>query len=155
MTNEQNKDPVDELDAIAEEVAEAVNEEIEAADQEVEQQEAQMEDELPDMSDRELRALALDAVEGRLYGTWMCANSDEMRASFPILGLVDQEWFEGMKARNVVHFYEKMDKAAPIGVNGKPMFFSAHALTQSNFERLASLINMLLEQRRQFLGEDA
>ncbi len=147
MTNEQNKDPVDELDAIAEEVAEAVNEEIEAADQEVEQ--------LPEMTDKELRALALDAVEGRLYGTWMCANSDEMRASFPILGLVDQEWFEGMKARNVVHFYEKMDKAAPIGVNGKPMFFSAHALTQSNFERLASLINMLLEQRRQFLGEDA
>lgn len=139
----ENENPMDEN----------IDETMESEMQEVEAQEKL--DALLELSDKELRSLAMDAVEGRLFGTWMCNSADEMRGSFPILGLVDQAWMDDMAARDVVHFYEQVSKAAPLAVNGRPMFFSANALTRKDFERLVPLINMLIDQRKQFLGDDA
>lgn len=55
--------------------------------------------------------------------------------------------FEATRLQNLGCVYEYMDKAAPRGVNGKPIFFSCRILNRSDWNRCAKAITRELERR--------
>jgi hypothetical protein len=70
----------------------------------------------------ELEQLAWDIIGGRVFGTW--SHPDAASLSFMILHLLDREQIEALKANEIVHMYEYLDKAGPRSVNGLPSFMS-------------------------------
>jgi hypothetical protein len=102
-------------------------------------------------TDQELKQLAIDIVEGKVFGTWNLENIDDVRLVFMCSLFLEPEHLEKIKADKVEHFYEYMDKATPRSVNGIPTFFSMHYLTQKELDILQPFINQYKEQKESFL----
>lgn len=70
--------------------------------------------------------------------------------------LLDEKWREQideMLAKKPAMFYEYLDKANPISVNGMPTFFSLAFITEEEAKIYNPFVAKLLEQREAFLGE--
>jgi hypothetical protein len=98
----------------------------------------------------ELKQLAMDIVEGRVFGTWNLSKQEEIAMSFMALLFAGPEQAQSAIDREVVHIYEYLDKAEPRYVNGKPIFFSHHELTKQEIEVLNPLIDRLQKMREEF-----
>jgi len=96
-------------------------------------------------TDAELRQLAADAVEGRVFGSWMVGDTASLPLVFMPLALGAQ------LPKDTQHVYEYLEKAGPRGINGYPSFFSFHVLVKDEAERLQPLIDELVEQKKAFL----
>lgn len=105
------------------------------------------------LPDPELRTLALDISEGRVFGSWECASPDEVRSSFMVLMLAGPENLPD--PTEVAHVYEYMSQAGPMAVNGRPMFMSARFLHRADAPILQGYLKSLHEQRKAWLGASA
>ena len=103
------------------------------------------------MDDSELRQLAVDILDGRVFGTWSLDDFGEAARCFLVLSLLDEESRQNMVDDEIVHVYEYLDKDGPMAVNGNPQFFSANLLDRETAERLFPLVKELYEQRSEFL----
>lgn len=96
-------------------------------------------------TDDELKTLALDIIGGRIFGTWMMAKGSEHLISTVFMPLMfsGETTIEQFKTDEVVHFYEHMNEAGPRGINGYPMFMSAHGLTKADWSVLVPMLTKM------------
>lgn len=100
-------------------------------------------------TDEEIRQLAIDVVEGRVFGSWAC-DPDSWKLVFMPLGLLGPEDVEGF--RDVCSVYEYIDKAGPRTCNGYPMFMSCNMLYRNDCRRLYDAITEYIRIRSEFAG---
>jgi hypothetical protein len=104
-------------------------------------------------TEQELKQLALDVVEGKVFTDRHCSSFDEALRSFMIIRLMSKEQLEELMAKEPVMFYEYYSKAGPLSINGMPSFFSINFLTKEEGAIYESMIQKLITQRKEFLGE--
>lgn len=76
------------------------------------------------------RQLAMDIVDGKVFGSWAITEKD-------MIGLVFMPLSLGAKiADDTAHVYEYYDKAAPRSINGYPIFFSMTAITTKEWPQI-------------------
>jgi len=100
----------------------------------------------------ELEKLAQDIVGGRVFGSWDIDDLGMVRMVFLPLAFVDKDFSDRMKAANIVHIYEYVDKAGPRSVNGMPIFMSMNLLDETDAKDLHGRVDALakfLDERRQ------
>ena len=101
------------------------------------------------MTDQEVRQLALDIVERRVFGTF-CMQESEMhllpQIFKPLLIMDPAEIPE-----DTVHVYEYMEKAGRRITNNSLTFFSCRFITASLMDRLSPVVLELIGEREHFL----
>lgn len=111
-------------------------------------------DEFKIRTDEELRQLALDIVEGKVFGSWMVPNDEGMTAFRIITMFLGPDDYARMRERKVVGLFEYLDKAGPLSVNGLPSFMSMQLIYQVEVDRLNTYIEQLRVMRAQFFGAE-
>lgn len=106
---------------------------------------------IPTLTDEALRQLALDIVNERVFTDRHCHTMDEVAMCFPALALMPEAMREKMLANPPGLVWESYTKAAPRGVNGLPMFFSCHFLTQADRVKLDGMVKELYESQAAFV----
>jgi hypothetical protein len=99
----------------------------------------------------ELKQLALDIADGKVFGSWM-TKQDEVSLCFVPLNMLSNEQRQEMIDKEITVIYEYLDKACQRGINGLPMFLSFHQLTRHEAEALQPMIDTLRKQREEFLN---
>ena len=100
---------------------------------------------------KELKQLAIDIVEGKVFGSWQISNPDLLPLVFMTLFFMEEKQIKDLEKEGVVHFYEYLDKANQMSVNGMPTFFSSRTITKDEQGPLQSMIKKLQEQKKKFL----
>lgn len=112
-------------------------------------------DEFKLRTDDELKRLALDIVDGKVFGSWMTPNQDEGLLPFKIVTMMmDKEHLKELERRQVIGIYEYMSEAGPMSVNGLPSFMSCRMIHRGEADKLNEFINKAREMRAQFLGDE-
>lgn len=104
----------------------------------------------PLLTDEELKILAKDMVEGRVFSS---DHIPEEQASllpsiFMVLGLMNKEQREGLKGVALV--YEYIEKAVPSIINGYPCFSSLRTVHDEQYKQLGIYINDYLELTKEY-----
>lgn len=104
-----------------------------------------------DMKEPELRQLVLDICDNKVFTDRHCRTADEVAMCFPVLQfmkLCDQKF---MAANPPGMIWEHYSKAAPMAVNGLPMFWSLHLLSPADTSKVHPLVMAELDRRKAFL----
>ncbi len=96
-----------------------------------------------------LKQLAIDIVEGKVFGSWMLKDPKDIGMVFLPLIFAASKDFEGV---DIVSVYEYYDKALPRGVNGYPCFASANFLSSKQVEEIQPLIDQYQNMKNTFIG---
>lgn len=99
----------------------------------------------------EMEQVAADIVGGRIFHSGMC-RPEELKLVFMILSLLDRKSLEEMQAQDIVFFYEYLDQAAPMSVNGNPSFMSVRYLNRTQAKIVydkAKEIDAYLQSRKE------
>jgi len=104
-------------------------------------------------TDEEIRQLAMDAVEGKIFFGSMIREADidcVFTIFMPIiLGGTDlSDW---MKDNKVIELYEYLSEAGPRAINGYPTFFSVKFLDEADAERFRALAREFREVTQKLL----
>lgn len=105
------------------------------------------------MTEPELRKLALDIVEGKVFGSWMIPEADQDRllpVVFMPLSLrpvVTQKLLEESQAASLYEYYDK----GKMGINGYPNFMSCCFLTKEEVDQIGPMVKQLQTMRLEFL----
>ena len=92
--------------------------------------------------EKELRQLAIDIVENKVFGTFhmnKCEISN-MSAVFIPISFMNDEQRKEMSDNKVVHLYEYYDKAGPRSVNGMPIFMSMMNIVEEEWKKIVKYI---------------
>lgn len=100
-------------------------------------------------SKADLKKLALDIVDGKIFGSWMVGRAADIPMAFMILNFMGK----GTLGANVAEIYEYYSKAGPRGVNGMPCFFSCCLLAREDIEPLQGYIESIQEFRASFMND--
>lgn len=87
-------------------------------------------------TDEELKQVAKDMIDGLIFTDRHCKDLYELRSSFMVIALMEEDSIKKMEQDKIDFIYEYYDKAAPRSVNGRPIFFSCHCLTQDESKRM-------------------
>lgn len=98
----------------------------------------------------ELKQLALDICEGRVFGSWQIDREGDLPMVFMSLMFMSEDQMRDALTREVVDVYEYLDKAGPRSMNGMPCFFSHQELTKQERELLKPLVEKMLKMREEF-----
>jgi len=90
------------------------------------------------MNEKELKQLAIDIVENKVFGTWQMNENDlsHMHIVFMPLIAISDETKQEMRSNNTIHLYEYYDKAGPRSVNGMPCFFSFRSISKDDWDKV-------------------
>jgi hypothetical protein len=103
------------------------------------------------MKEQELKQLAIDIMEGRVFGSWNVKDWEhDLGCVFMVIPLMNEPLPE-----DTAHVYEYYDKAGPVSMNGMPTFFSMKILLKDDAEKLMPMIETLEKQRKEFLGKES
>jgi len=95
------------------------------------------------MEDKELKQLAIDISENKVFGTFHM-NEREIESNISIVfmpfAFMSNEQRKEMVDKGVVHFYEYYDKAGPRSVNGMPCFFSMLHIVKEDWIKIVKYI---------------
>ena len=97
----------------------------------------------------ELVKLAEDILNGLVYTSRHLDSPAEITRVFAVLGFMSGKSLAQFKKAKPELLYEYMDKAAPLGCNGKPMFFSLHSLTKTESEEMWGYYNKMRDAREE------
>lgn len=101
-------------------------------------------------TEEELRQLALDIVEGKVFTDRHCPP-EMLAACFMWIGLGGMAGWSEEDIDTVGTIYEYIDKAFGRGINGFPTFASTQFVHASQMEQFVTLINQAQESRNLFL----
>ncbi|KKN33959.1 hypothetical protein LCGC14_0798410 [marine sediment metagenome] len=104
-------------------------------------------------TEQEIRELAIDIVEGKVYGSWEIKDVEDIKLVFMVLAFCAPSQLKELEAKKIEHVYEYLDKAGPRSINKMPSFFSMQCLTKDETLALLPLIKQLKEQKDSFLSE--
>jgi hypothetical protein len=91
------------------------------------------------MTDSEVRQLALDIVQGRVFTSLHILSEDFAGVAsmvFLPIALGGQEIIDEFKRNDVAMVWEYIDKAGPRSINGYPIFFSFRCVTRADAARV-------------------
>ena len=101
------------------------------------------------MEEQGLRQLAMDIIEGKVFGTWGIPESESPNT----IGMIFMPLILGAKVdEGTAHVYEYMSEAGPRSINGYPIFFSCRMLSKTDADALWPLIEEVKQQRDTFLN---
>jgi len=108
------------------------------------------------MEETELRQLALDIADGKVFGSWSLWGTQHLlQIVFMPLAFMSREDLEAMTEKKVVHLYEYLSEAGPRCINGYPIFTSFRTITEKEWEWLVPVIEKLLKHKESFLKKSA
>lgn len=81
-----------------------------------------------------LHQLAADINAGRVFTSGLLQSPEQVTQVWPVLGFLNDKEAEKLKAKNPVLFYSYLTEAAPLGVNGLPMFWSVSFLNEDQLK---------------------
>jgi hypothetical protein len=93
----------------------------------------------------ELKQLAVDIHGGRVFTDTMLSTPEEGISVFMPLSLMNEEQKDAFIKENPVFLFEYLNKAGPMAVNGKPIFFSFQFLVKEELEILRDIYKKLVE----------
>jgi len=99
-------------------------------------------------SKKVLRTLAGEIADGHVYGTW-CLGDRYLKLVHSIFMPLIFMDIDTMPI-NAVHFYEYLDKAGPMSVNGQPIFVSFYILVKEEIPYLMKMISRLNAEKKRF-----
>ena len=103
-------------------------------------------------SKSDILELALGVRAGTIFGSWMLSETDRhlLNSIFMPLMFMDDMHKKTLIRDEIVHFYGKLNDAAPRSINGFPMFFSMRSINKEDCDHLQST----LEHLEDFMSED-
>ena len=104
------------------------------------------------MDSKEIRQLAKDVCEGKVFGTWNISEGETNNIPLVFIPIALME--KGSIPEGAVHVYEYFDKAGPRSINGMPIFFSCHFLFKEDAELLLKLIRAYQKKQAEFMEGD-
>ncbi len=107
------------------------------------------------MNDKEKKTLAVDIVDGKVFGTWSIGEADinVIPMIFMPLALADKKVLQSMETDKIRQVYEYMDKAGPRGINGFPTFFSMHLINEDDWKEVREICLAYKKQKDEFMGD--
>lgn len=97
---------------------------------------------------RNLRSVALEITEGKIFGSWQLANPDiELRLVFMVLTFCKKEDMP----EDAYVVYEYMANAGPGAINGLPIFYSCYFLSKADFEEVSGYVEDIKKFKQSFL----
>jgi len=104
-------------------------------------------------TDEELKQLALDILEGRVFTDRHCSEPYEISMVFMPLVFLDEAGIEQLKADDPGMVYEYLTEAGPRSCNGLPNFFSMKLLSQDGTKKVMAIYDQLKEARSKAVAE--
>jgi hypothetical protein len=101
-------------------------------------------------SDEDIKKLAVDIFEGRVFGSWCIPESElsnVLHLVFLPLAFTDRDQIP----KNTAHFYEYLRESSPRGINGYPSFFSVRFMSRGMAETIYPMLAQLEGLRKSFL----
>lgn len=98
-------------------------------------------------TDQELRQLAADLAEGRIFTSDQCNGRTELASVFMVLALGALS-----KMTEVGLIYEYMSERHQMTANGKPIFFSCRILSKQDCARCQVFLDEYRLQQAKFLN---
>jgi len=102
----------------------------------------------PDKSEAELRQLAIEMVEGKIFGDWQVDDDATVRLVFLPLSFCGP----AQLPRNIGGIYEYVNQAGPRAINGYPMFMTMQFMTDKDREAIIPMIKEYVELQAKFRG---
>lgn len=117
-----------------------------------------METEYTPKTDDELRRIALDYCDGKLFTDQQVPEGEDIFTPWPLLRLMTPEQLRSIADARKPYggiglIYSELKDAGPIAVNGLPSFFSFTIISQDEREKLVDYTNSELKRRAAFLHE--
>jgi hypothetical protein len=90
----------------------------------------------PKIKDEELKQLAKDCVNGKIFSTDHIPKEDRSKvlSIFAPIGLMDDAQYTEFSRKKPEFIYEYLDKASPTSINGYPIFFSFRYLNKKEYD---------------------
>lgn len=104
------------------------------------------------MTDEELKQLALDVVENRVFGSWMIPEN-EQEDTLPIVFMPLAFGAAGHLDENVCSLYEYVSTTKRFTSKNYPVFMTMRTLSKVEVEKLSPMIERLRDMRKLFLEE--
>lgn len=109
-------------------------------------------------TDTELKSLAFDIVEDKVFYDQMINENDDigriMTGIFMPLFFMGKEDLQQLVDDGIEMFYEYYDKAVRrVSINGYPQFYSCHTLDKNDKVKLIAFINEVQEFKTKFKEE--
>lgn len=95
------------------------------------------------MTDEELKQIARDLHTGKIFCDRHCPSPEAVSQVFMILNFLNEEQLKDFEAKEFDFFYEYLDKAGPVAVNGLPSFFSIRCLNKTDSARMFDYYNKI------------
>lgn len=86
-------------------------------------------------TDDEIKKPVLGVLENRVFTSDFVQTNSDLPRVFMVLAFASPETVTEMQEQKISMFYEAYTEAAPVGVNGYPVFFSCHMLNAEDHER--------------------
>jgi hypothetical protein len=103
----------------------------------------------PILPKRNLRSLALEIVEGKVFGSWSINNPNtDLHLVFMVLLFCKKEDIP----EDTAAVYEYVDQAGPRSINGMPIFTSCRFLSQDEYKEVCEHIQEIKKIRQAFLN---
>jgi hypothetical protein len=100
----------------------------------------------------ELKKLALDCAENRIFGSWQMSSSDTRLIGMVFLPLAFSS--KDTLPSDIAHVYADISKAGPRAINGYPMFYECAFISQAQYPEFCELVKKLIKQRNAFLNDE-
>lgn len=103
---------------------------------------------------KELKELAVDLAEGKIFSNLHLGEQHHMFQSvFMVMVFMKQEDIDQMIANDIHFFYEYMNQAGPMSINGMPNFFSVRMLNKKDFHDMWIEYEKYVAMRTEFLED--
>lgn len=105
---------------------------------------------MPDRSDDELKQLAMDIADGKVFTSSHVPDHDQRLIPSIFMPLMFMGPEKAKEMGDVTLIYEYFDKAGPRSINGYPMFFSMTALKREEHDRLVPFYQAYMKLKEEF-----
>ena len=108
------------------------------------------------MKTKELKQLAIDISENKVFGTFhmnKCEIANMSTVFMPLVFMTDEQR-EKMSKDKVVHLYEYYSEAGPRSVNGMPCFMSVRNIVKKDWEKIVKYIPAYELKKNTFLNKE-
>lgn len=104
-------------------------------------------------TDEELKQLAVDTAEGKVFFDMQVKDPRDLYAVFLPLAFAGEKYLESLIAQKVCYMYEYLSEAGPMAVNGMPTFMTVRFLDGEDYEKFREHLIKYVEMRKSFMGE--
>ena len=87
-------------------------------------------------TDNELKQIAVDLFDGKIFTDRHCRSEREVTSSFMIISLGGLSKMSKKRREDIGMIYEYLSDAAPVSMNGNPVFFSMRILTKNETKKM-------------------